>query len=129
MANNIADRDAYIIIGVEDKTGRVVGAEKDEKRKDTTHFNNILKTVAFFAGNIPVFSLGTFAYKNHEIDVLEIKHTKNRPFFLIEDYRDRDVVVRKNTFYARESDSNTDIDKSASVRAIEHLWYERFINN
>lgn len=129
MANNIADRDAYIIIGVEDKTGRVVGVEYDENRKDTTHFNNILKTVSFFNNNIPVINLETITYKNHEIDVLEIKHIPNRPIFLTKDYGNQNVIVRKNTFYARESDSNTDIDKSASVRAIEHLWYERFINN
>lgn len=129
MANNIADREAYIIIGVEDKTGRVVGVEHDEGRKDTTHFNNILKTASFFADNIPMVNLETIIIKNHEIDVIIVEHITQRPFYLTKDYRDKEVVVSKNAIYARESDSNTDIDKSASVRAIEHLWYERFANN
>lgn len=129
MANNIADRDSYIILGVEDKTGRVVGVEHDDKRKDSTYFNSILKTAKFSEDNIPVCSLHTFTYKNHEIDVLVIKHTINRPYSLIESYRKEKINVRANIIYSRESDSNTDIDKSASSKAISHLWQERFIKN
>lgn len=129
MANNIADRDAYIIIGVEDKTGRVAGVEHDENRKDTTHFHNILKTAAFFADIPPAVHLETILYKNHEIDILVIEYIPSRPFFLTDDYRDKEVVVRRNAIYARESDSNTDIDKTASVRAVEHLWQERFASS
>lgn len=47
---------------------------------------------------------------------------------LIENYRKGKVDVRANFIYARESDSNTDIDKTASANAIKHLWEER-INN
>lgn len=72
MANNIADRDSYIIMGVEDKTCRVIGVEHDNGRKDSTYFNSVLKTANFFENNIPLFNLHTFIYKNHEIDVLII---------------------------------------------------------
>lgn len=128
MANNIADRDSYIIMGVEDKTCRVIGVEHDNGRKDSTYFNSVLKTANFFENNIPLFNLHTFIYKNHEIDVLIIKHTTKRHYFLIENYRKGKVDVRANFIYARESDSNTDIDKTASANAIKHLWEER-INN
>ena len=33
LANNRADRDAYLIFGVEDKTWNIVGVENDAKRK------------------------------------------------------------------------------------------------
>ena len=129
MANNIADCDSYIIIGVEDKTGRVIGVEHDDRRKDSTYFNSVLKTAKFSEGNIPICNLHTFTYKNHEIDVLVIKHTINRPYYLIENYRKEKVNVRANIIYSRESDSNTDIDKAASFKAISHLWQERFKNS
>ncbi|OLN31701.1 ATP-binding protein [Desulfosporosinus metallidurans] len=129
MANNRADRDAYIIFGIVDKTGEIVGVETDENRRNQQEIINQLKSKKFAGGVRPKIEMRTLEIQNHEIDVLIINNTLDTPYYLIEDFHDKerkDRVVRANYIYTRVSDTNTDIDKSADHNHVEYLWKKRF---
>lgn len=126
MANNRADRDAYIIYGVVDKTYEIIGVEADLGRKTQQQMIDQLKSKKFAGGVRPKIEVHTLAIANHEVDILVIKNTSNTPYYLTESYRDREKEVRANHIYTRVGDTNTDIDKSADINYIEYLWKKRF---
>ena len=128
MANNRADRDAYIIYGVVDKTGNIVGVEADPGRRNQQEIINQLKSKKFVSGIRPRIELRTLNIQDHEIDVLIVKNTSDTPYYLIEDYKDKDQrrIVRAYHIYTRVCDTNTDIDKSADIDQTEYLWKKRF---
>ncbi len=129
MANNRADRDAYIIFGIADKTFEVLGIESDINRRNQQQIIDVLKSKKFSSGIRPRTEVITLNMRNHEIDVLTIKNTIDTPYFLIEDFRDQDRVVRAHYIYTRVNDTNTDIDKSADINHVEYLWKKRFLLN
>ena len=51
MANNRANRDSFIICGIEDKTFNVVGVENDSHRRNQQNIVDILRSVNF-AGSV-----------------------------------------------------------------------------
>jgi hypothetical protein len=128
MANNRADRDAYIIYGVVDKTGNVIGVESDPGRRNQQEIINQLKSKKFVSGIRPRIELRTLNIQAHEIDVLIVKNTSDTPYYLIEDYKGKDQrrIVRAYHIYTRVCDTNTDIDKSADIDHTEYLWKKRF---
>lgn len=128
MANNRADRDAYIIFGVSDDY-EVKGVEGQENRKTQQNLIDFLKTKKFSGGIRPSVELKTLYIHNIQIDVLIVKNSTDTPFFLTEDYSDQGRIVRANYIYTRVGDSNTDINKSADINHIEYLWKKRFMIN
>lgn len=128
LANNRADRDAYIIFGVSDNYG-IVGIENDENRKNQQGLIDFLKSKKFSGGIRPTIELKIFLFENKQIDVLIIKNSTDTPYFLVEDYPDQKRRVRANHIYTRVGDTNTDIDKSADINHIEYLWKKRFLLN
>lgn len=130
MANNLADRDAYIIFGVTD-AGDVVGVENNDSRRTLKDFVAQLKDKKFAGGVRPQVELKTFHHAKHELDVLVVKNTMNTPYFLVEDYADKKAehhtskTVKANYIYTRVGDNNTDIVKSADINHIEYLWKKR----
>lgn len=128
MANNKADRDAYIIFGVMDQTGEIIGVERDEQRRNQQELINQLKSKKFAGGVRPRVELRTLLIDKHEIDVLIIMNSMETPYYLTESYEDKKTkrCVRANHIYTRVGDTNTDIDKSADINDIEYLWKKRF---
>lgn len=67
MANNLENRDAYIIIGVEDKTFNLLGVSSDHNRKNTQMIVDFLKDKKF-AGDIrPTVKVQTICIKDKEL--------------------------------------------------------------
>jgi len=126
MANNLCDRDAYIIYGVVDKTAEIKGVEKDTFRRNQQEIINQLKDKKFAGGIRPFAELKTIIINNHELDILIIKNSSNTPFYLSESFSDGKRTVRANFIYTRINDTNTDIDKTADVNHVEYLWRKRF---
>lgn len=127
MANNpICNQDSYIIYGVSDKTGEIIGIENDPSRRNQEHIISQLKSKNFAAGIRPIVRLITLHIDKHEIDVLVIKNTMDTPYYLTSDFRDKERIVRANHIYTRVSDVNTDIDKSADKHLVEALWKKHF---
>ncbi len=125
MANNLENKDAYLIYGVDDN-GNILGMETKPCRKNQNVINNFLKEKKFAGGIRPVVQFCTINKDNHELDVLVIKNTKNTPYFILEDVRDRGRIFKANNIYTRVMDANTDIDKTADIDKIEYLWKKRF---
>jgi len=126
MANNCANRDAYIIFGVINGTCEIMGVENDPYRRNQQEMINQLKSKKFAGSIRPKVEMKVLTIQPHEIDVLVIKNSTDTPYYLTENFRDKDKEVKANYIYTRVGDTNTDIDKSADCNHIEYLWKKRF---
>lgn len=129
MANNRADRDAYIIFGVRDNDYSVVGVENDVTRRNQQQMIDQLKDKKFAGGIRPTVYLKTIIIDGHEIDILIIKNSTDTPYYLEEKFQDKARVVNAHHIYTRVGDTNTDINKNADIDKIEYLWKKRFLLN
>src|SRR5690606_6163767 len=127
MANNRADRDAYIIFGIADRTFEVVGVENGENRRNEQQMIDFLKAKELIPGIRPRVEMRTIWLAGHEVDVLTIKNSTDTPYYLTEDFPNVGRRVRANHIYTRIGDTNTDIDKSTDINNIEYLWKKRFL--
>lgn len=121
MANSITGCDKYIIMGVSDsKDGCKIKGLVGE-RKCQADYINILRELKF-ADVRPEIELRTIKIRKKEIDVLIIKESSLKPFYLIERYQ----KVEPYRIYTRILDTNTPVDKSADFSVIERMWRQRF---
>lgn len=135
LANNRADRDTYLILGVRDKTFEIMGVENDPQRRNQQNIVDFLSQKEF-AGQIrPRVEVRTIRLEGHEVDVFIIKNSTDVPYYLIESYTDKKYkpdppkkgkTVQAFHIYTRVMDNNTPIDKSADIRDVEYLWKKRF---
>lgn len=134
MANNLVNRDAYIIIGVSDSKspdGVKIKGAAEENRKDQQHLIDFLRGKKFIGGVRPIVYLQTIMLENDEgetkpVDVIIVKNTRNTPYYLTENFRDKDKELRAGYIYTRIGDTNTAIDSFADIDKIEYLWRKRF---
>ena len=129
MANNRADRDAYIIFGVRNSDYSIVGVERDSGRRNQQQMIDQLKDKNFAGGIRLTVYLKTLEIQGHEIDVLVVKNSTDTPFYVEEKIQDRGRVVNPYHIYTRVGDTNTDITKSADIDKVEYLWKKRFMLN
>lgn len=124
MANSDSSNDRYIVIGIEDKTKRPISVKNDHNRKNTENVMSVIKSSKF---NIkPIVRVIPLTKGSIVLDIIEIKKTKNRPYFLLEDKKHAKKVIRAGVVYTRDGDSNTPIDSTASEYQISKMWEERF---
>lgn len=123
LANVAADHNRYLIFGVSDPGDgcEIVGLE-GTARKNQSDIIDFLRSKHFAGDNRPEVELRTLTLDDKEIDVLIVFNSRNKPFYLSENYRN----LKANYIYTRTLDTNTPIDKSASYSAIEKMWRERF---
>ena len=134
MANNLVNRDAYIIIGVSDSKspdGVKIKGVSEENRKDQQHLIDFLRNKKFSGVVRPVVYLQTLMFENDEgemkpVDVIIIKNTNNTPYYLTENFQDRGKELRAGYIYTRIGDTNTPVDSFADVDKIEYLWRKHF---
>lgn len=123
MANNLHNRNAYIIIGVDEENEyRLVNVQNDPNRKSTQKIVDFLKDKKFASGIRPVVHVEQVQLQYGEIDVIVVENSHNTPFYLTEQFEG----VRANHIYTRVMDTNTPIDKSADINNVEYLWRKRF---
>ena len=121
MANNQSKHDAFIIIGIEDKSFRVVGVENDPNRKNTVDLLNFLREKKFAGEVRPSVNVNSIFFQGRVIDVILIENSNKTPFYLVSRFKQ----VKENSIYVRNEDSNTPIDKTADPDKIEYLWRKR----
>ena len=129
LSNSLHRGNRYLIYGVSDpKEGtEVVGLTKAQNgRKSQVQFIDFLREKKFAGDCRPEIELQTLEIAGREIDVLIIFDNPLKPYYLTEDYRDKDKNVKANSIYTRTNDTNTPIDKSADVGVIEKMWRQRF---
>ena len=128
MANNLEDRDAYIIYGAEDD-GSICGIEANEPRLHTADFIKFLRNKPFAGGYIPDVELRPLTIGEHEIDVLIIQNSHHTPYYLHTDFcpshQDK-KRVRAGAIYTRTADINTPKECIASMEHTEYLWRKRY---
>ncbi len=122
MANNLENRDAYIIIGVENKSCRIEGVEQDENRKNTQQLCDFLRDKKFAGGVRPQVYVNEIKVGKKILDVIVIKNSLNTPYYLIEKFG----KLLPFHIYTRVQDTNTSADGSADYDKVEYLWKKRF---
>ncbi|MDD2256553.1 MAG: ATP-binding protein [Bacteroidales bacterium] len=132
MANNIENRDAYIIIGVAN-SGEFNDISSDENRKITEQLINFLRTKRFVGQFRPIVKVETLSIEGNTLDVIVIENTTNTPYVLEEDFvdkkrpqADKHKVIKQGNIYTRIQDTNTPVDKTADYDKAELLWKKRF---
>lgn len=130
LANNRVDKDAYLIIGIRDKTFDIIGVEEDNNRKNQQNLIDFLNQIPFAGGIRPNVEVKTIIISNHELDIIIVKNSTDTPYFLLENYpikKNEKPIVRKYAIYTRARDTNTPINKCADIDQIEYLWKKRFL--
>ena len=123
MANNLANRDAYIIIGIdEEKDYSVCDVRQDPNRRNTQMLTDFIRSKKFAGDFRPVIKVEPLQMQDGWIDVIVVQNSTNTPFFLKVRYKN----VNANNIYVRLQDSNTPCGRSADFHQIEYLWKKRF---
>lgn len=123
MSNNLCNRNAYIIIGVDEETNySIVDVQNDPNRRTTQMVVDFLKDKKFAGGVRPLVHVEQILLYGGHADVIVIENNHNTPYYLTEKFEG----VRANHIYTRVMDSNTAIDKSADINNVEYLWRKRF---
>ena len=120
MANNLVNRDAYIIIGVDEENDYSFSSVKsDPNRKTHRNWLIFLREKHFAGGVRPIVSVKKISPSaKNEIDVIVIHNSNTTPFYLTDHYQS----VMAYNIYTRVMDSNTPKNKSADLSQIETLW-------
>lgn len=125
MSNNLANRDAYIIIGVDEKDNyQLKDIKKDSNRKNTQRIVDMLKDKPFAGSIRPTVFVQPIDYSGITIDVIVIKNSNTTPFYL--NSRAKGYGVEPYNIYTRIQDTNTPINSSADLDKVEYLWRKRF---
>lgn len=119
MANNLENRDAYLIIGVSND-GTVVGVPAND-RKNQQNVIDFLKDKKFAGGLRPTVYVQTLDFEK-QVDVIIIKNSTNTPYNLADNFQG----VYKNHIYTRIGDTNTPKESTADVDKVAYLWRKRF---
>lgn len=123
MSNNLVDKDAYIIIGVdEEKDYELCDVLNDPNRRKTQDLVNFIRGKKFAGEFRPTVTVQSLEIENTTIDVIVIHNNTNTPFFLKENFQG----IKANNIYVRYQDGNTPRDNSADFHNIEYLWKKRF---
>ena len=119
--------DCYLIIGVNDNH-EVVGVENDSNRLNTQKITDFLHSLPIANAHTPKIKVTPITVENHTVDVIVIKDTLDVPVYLDEDKRPKyaNRPIHAGQIFARENDTNTPIDESASDYLVQRLWKKRF---
>lgn len=123
LANNLENREAYLLIGVDDN-GNVVGFKDDSFRRNQQQLNDLLKHKQWEGYGAPDIKLRTINTEGKEVDVIVIPQSRHVPFTLGEDIRpkgQKNTFLKKHTVYTRNQDSNTPHNEAATINEIEQL--------
>lgn len=123
MANNLENKDAYIIIGIDEENNyEVKSVDGDGNRKNTQMIVDFLRDKKFVGGIRPTAYVKTIFVEDNDVDVIVIKNSNSTPYYLTERFQS----IMANNIYTRVMDTNTPKDNSADIQHVEYLWKKRF---
>ena len=123
MANNLENRDAYIIIGIDEENEyRINDMSNADNRKSTQMLVDFMRNKKFAGGIGPCVMVEMMQLETGIIDIIVIKNGYSTPYVLEESYQG----VNANNIYTRVMDSTTPKNKTAEISHIEYLWKKRF---
>ena len=150
MVNTPHHDDCYIIIGVNDDTGEIIGVKNNDGRMNKQQLQDFLRSKPFAQNFYPMTDVTTYKVfsvtkeKMVDIDVITIFNENSVPVYLdrdiegeylldkngniIKDNKGKKLKKHKITqglIYSRIDDSNTPSDESTSDAQMELLWRKR----
>ena len=120
MANNLSNRDAYIVMGIQDKPVKITGVKQFSNKWTQESYQDFLQNLTWAGDMIPTVEFRTI--NNGDLDVLIIKKSNRVPYYITKSYG----KVRENRIYVRKGSKNTAIDSQAEISDIEKLFEYRF---
>ena len=99
MANNLVNRDAYIIIGIDEENAYSIrDVQNDPNRKNTQMMVTFLRDKKF-AGDIrPTVYVESIQVAEGTIDVIVVKNSTNTPFYLKTDLSRYWIIISMLAF-------------------------------
>lgn len=126
MANSPANRDCFIIIGIDDKSYDICGVDRQGRKNQQNVIDLLRQKPKWAGGYVPEVYVKTIKITEQEIDVIIIKRSDNTPFYLLEDYKNDDgAPLFKGAIYTRKGDTNTPKTSTADLYDTEILWKRR----
>ncbi|MDE0485525.1 MAG: ATP-binding protein [Paracoccaceae bacterium] len=124
LANAKHSGDRFLIFGVDAEDFSLRPITNDDKRKTQANFADLFRANAnkFFQSRFPEFYLQEMNIDGIPIDVLVIKNTSDKPYYLVKKCHN----LPAHHIYSRVCDTNTPIDETAQPHEIERMWRERF---
>lgn len=141
---NVAHHDdCYLMIGVDDKTRKVIGVENDQNRLNQQNIIDFLHTLPISGEYVPRIHLEVVQYfDGHEVDVIRIFNTNSVPVFLNKRWNARGKKSTENSvemgyiytsrdvhpeqIFLREGDVNTARNQTGEFHQVEELWKKHF---
>ena len=120
MANNLSNRDAFIIMGIQDKPVKITGVKQFSNKWTQENYQDFLQNLTWAGDMIPTVEFRTI--NNGDLDVLIIKKSNRVPYYITKSYG----KVRENRIYVRKGSKNTAINSQAEIGDIEKLFEFRF---
>lgn len=126
FVNTNHHKDCYLVIGVDDNH-EVTGVEDDPNRLNTQKLTDYLHSLPIANSHTPKVIVQSIEVSDHTIDIIVIKDTNDVPVYLDENKQPKQSkCIHAGQIFARENDTNTPIDESASDYLVERLWKKRF---
>jgi hypothetical protein len=125
LANADYEGARFLIFGVSDSYD-ICGIASDEKRKTQSDIINVLRDANFCSDIYPDISLEEINFSDYILDILVIKNTLHKPYYLTKDKSHQGRHIRAGTIYSRIMDTNTPQNSVASPIHIEKMWKEKF---
>ncbi|MGE0739174.1 AlbA family DNA-binding domain-containing protein [Sulfurimonas sp.] len=122
LANARNDGDRYLIFGVDDNS-KIIELSNFKKQADIV---DTLRNAHFADDIFPDITLEDLVIDDKTIQVLRIKNTSNKPYYLRQEKKDHKKTINAGTVYTRVMDTNTPKNRVASSKDIEYMWKERF---
>lgn len=90
MANNLVDRDAYIIIGVNEECDYAIqDVSQDANRRNTQMLTDFIRGKKFAGDFRPVVTVEQVHLDGGLVDVIVVHNSINTPYYLKEKYKGR----------------------------------------
>lgn len=123
MANNLAGKTAYIIIGVDEEADYAISdVANDPNKKTTQNMVDFLRDKHFAGGIRPRVYIQSMDIDGQSLDIIVVFNEAHTPFYLTQSYQG----VNANNIYTRVMDTNTPKTQSADLVHVEYLWRKRF---
>jgi hypothetical protein len=132
LSNAEHSGDRYLIYGVSNNY-EIVGIDNG-KHKNQAQIIDTLRGANFADGVFPDVALETVQLGVKRLDVLIIKNTPKKPYYILQDKIEnklnnsssKDITVRAYHIYTRIMDTNTPKNDSANSSQVERMWQEMF---
>lgn len=122
----------YLILGVSDDH-QITGVEDDKiNRLNQQQLLDFIRRLPISGEFVPNIKIDTMKINDHEIDIIEIIDTKNVPCFFSRRWNEKGIdgnYIYPGQVFARNKDTNTGRDATATFQEVKSLWEKHFRMN